>query len=133
MTKLSLAARRQKALEHALAGKTARQIGELLDVSHTTAHNYVRAALRAYAKRNEKQIIEHRELIGERYMRLWQKWQRAAEEDPESKAGDKLLRIMEGLRALYGLDRPVEKPDDRGDGGLTTVVINTKYVPGTDD
>ena len=120
-------ARRQKALEYALEGKTVREIGALLDVSHATAHRDVLAAVKAYARTNDKEIDAHREVIRERYMRLWQQWEAAAL-DPESKAGDKLLRILEGLRGLYGLDKPVKKDADESGAWPTTIVVNRNYV-----
>ena len=66
--------------------------------------------------------------MAERYMRLWQKWQALGESDPDSKAGDKLLRILEGLRGLYGLDKPVNKGDDDAGVWPTTIVVNRNYV-----
>ena len=127
MTRAAITARRQKALEYALSGKTVREIGKLLDVSHDTAHKDVLAAVKSYARTNEKEIDAHRELIRERYVRLWNQWEAAAV-DPESKAGDKLLRILEGMRGLYGLDKPVKKVSDEAGNWPTTIVVNRNYV-----
>ena len=133
---LALAARRQQALVFAIEGKTGREIAAALNavlpedrhISASTAWRDVRSALSSQAKENEKGIDTYRELIGERYTRLLAKWLNAAETDPESKAGDKVLKVLEGLRQLYGLDRPVEKQEDEGIGFPTTIVINRRYI-----
>ena len=92
----------------------------------------MRSALSSQAKANEKGIQTYRELIGERYTRLLAKWLQAAETNPESKAGDKVLRVLEGLRQLYGLDRPVEKKEESGGIFPAQLIMTTVYV-GDDD
>ena len=132
-TALALTALRQAALLLAIRGKTAREIAAELttdekNVSPTTAWRYVHAALNAQRKANDKAIETYRELIAERYTHLYAKWLETAEQEPESKAGDKVLRVLEGLRQLYGLDRPVERKEDEGSGLPTTLIMTTVYV-----
>ena len=124
-TTVALKARRQKALQLALSGHTVREIGAKLDCAHSTAHRYVLAALADQAKLHDKQVLEHRELMAERYHKLLAKWMEKAEEDPESSAGDKVLRAFEGLRKLYGLDKPHERPET---GIIVPVAVHMEKV-----
>lgn len=124
-TKVALQARRQEALKLALSGHTVREIGDKLKCAHSTAHRYVLAALAEQAKLHDKQVLEHRELMSERYNKLLAKWMEKAEEDPESTAGDKVLRALEGLRKLYGLDKPHERPEI---GVIIPVAVHVKKV-----
>ena len=129
-TKLSLAVRRQTALDLALQGRTAREIAATLGISKSQAHRDVRTALRGQAKATEKEALAHREYIGERYETLMAAWWQTALTDPESAAGDKILKALEGLRRLFGLDRPVEQKED-GDAGPRTLIVNRVYLPAT--
>ena len=132
-TKVSISARRQRALELALSGMTVRAIGDALGVSHATAHRDVMLTLRNQGKLHEDKALEHRELIGERYRKLLAKWLAQAEEDPESSAGDKVLRALEGLRKLYGLDKPVVNKHEIGVAYPVSLKITKVYmVDGTE-
>ena len=134
--KLALQARRQEALLLAIRGKTGREIMQAINaqrpesehISESTAWRDVRAALAAQVKAHAKEIDTFRALIAERYTRLFAAWIKQAESEPESKAGDKVLRVLEGLRALYGLDRPVEKKEEDGAIFPAQLVMTTVYV-----
>lgn len=134
--RLALQARRQEALLLAIKGKTGREIMQAINaqrpesehISESTAWRDVRAALAAQVKAHAKEIDTFRALIAERYARLFSAWIDQAESEPESKAGDKVLRVLEGLRQLYGLDRPVERKDDDGAVFPAAIVIKRRYV-----
>lgn len=124
---MKVAARRQKALEYALEGKTVREIGALLGVSHTTAWKDILAAHKAFAKTNAQAIEEHREYMATRYERQFELCQVSGPPDPNSKAFSNQLAILDRLCQLYGLDRPVKRDDDKAVTWPTTIVFNHKY------
>lgn len=131
--KVSIAARRQRALELALSGMTVREIGEATGVSKSAAQRDVMMALRGQAKLHEESALEHRELIGERYRRLLRNWLERAASDPESRAGDRALRALEGLRKLYGLDKPVAPRNEAGGAYPVELQITKVYVSADKD
>ena len=99
-------------------------------ISTATAWRYVKAGLRAQAKSTEKEIDTYRELIAERYNRIYDNLIDDALANPEGRALDKVLTVLAGLRGLYGLDRPVPRDNEVNLTMPTALVINRTYVKG---
>ena len=96
-------ARRLRALDVRLAGKSYRQVGQELGCSHVAAGRYVHTALERVEAEGVPRL---RQLEGARLDALWHGlWSRR--DDPV--VVDRPLRIVERRSRLFGLDAPVQQ------------------------
>lgn len=119
---MTLAVRRERVVEYAVQGYTVREIAAMpeFSVSHTTIHRDIKAYLKKQAKWAAENIPIFRELLNERYARLFQKHFELALQG-DDRATQNALRIMKAQRELYALD---EAPS-----GDATTPPNGKNVP----
>jgi hypothetical protein len=122
-----LAERRLRALELRKAGLTYVEIGAQLDISESQAWNDVKKSLDRLAKVEQDSAREYRQLELERTEALIKAlWLRAkgrrnhnpetdevVDVDPDYKALDRVLKLMEYRRRLLGLDvQPEQNVED---------------------
>tara|TARA_R100000808_G_scaffold1997_1_gene8470 strand:+ start:9504 stop:9959 length:456 start_codon:yes stop_codon:yes gene_type:complete len=113
--------RRYKALDMKMAGGTERSIAKALGVSNVQIHKDIRKVLGELADSFSPQADELRTLTMARYERLLlAHWPNALNGDP--KATELCLSIINGQRAISGLDAPTQITG--ADGGPVRISID---------
>jgi hypothetical protein len=113
--------RRYKALEMKLAGGTERSIAQVLGVSNVQIHKDIRYILGELNDKYSQKADELRTLLMARYEKLLSAhWPNAMNGDP--RATDLCLQILQGQRAISGVDAPTRVTGE--DGGSIRISID---------
>ena len=100
---VSTAEKRQQALELRRQRKSAREIGEIMGISHTYALRLVNQALTRIAEETKETTERYRALQTLRLEELLDAWAIPALDAKDDKAATVYLRILDQLSRLYAL------------------------------
>lgn len=130
-----------KAMQMRMAGFTYHQIGKALGFTKQRAHQIVTRELEAKNNETAETVSELRSLLNERYdsilARLWFKAlprPSADDKDPDLNTSylDRILRIMEMVARLNGVDAPSQGDIDFGtisEGGSRFGLLLLRFLP----
>lgn len=118
---IAIQMRRYRALDMKLAGGTERSIAQALGVSNVQIHKDIRHVLGELHDKYSVKAHELRTMLMARYERLLlAHWNGALNGDPKST--DLCLQILQGQRAISGVDAPTRITGE--DGGSIRISID---------